>query len=124
MSKRSVRKPLPEEHPFPARAYILINAAFYLFCVLIFWMAVIFLKGQVTGLVPVLLAVCLCFTAVTMYDALFDRILFRFRQREIERERLRMEEKRKAESRNNESTGAGPLTPSQSGGESHPKGNR
>ncbi len=83
MPRRPPKKQAPEERPFPTRAYVILNLIFYCFLLMIFWSASLFLRGEVTGLIPILLALGACFTLVTLYDAFFDRILFHRYQRAL-----------------------------------------
>ncbi len=82
MARRTVRDMPPEEQPFPVRGYLIINLAFYLFCLGVYWMAAALNRGEVFGLIPILIAVALCFSLVSVYDALYDRRVIRSQQRE------------------------------------------
>lgn len=97
MAKRSLKNPPPEEQPFPLAGYVLINGLFYIFCLLIYWTARYFQRGDVAGLIPILLGLAICFFLVTVYDAVFDRVLLRQRWRELTEMRRREMESQAAE---------------------------
>lgn len=85
MFRRSLKEPPPEEQPFPVRGYVIINLLFYLFLLLVFWAAWFVQNGEVTGMMPVLGALAVLFTLVSVYDGVFDRVIYRRHLREKKR---------------------------------------
>ena len=102
MTRRSLKELPPEEKPFPLRGYVIINLLFYLFLVLVYWAAYWFQHGEVSGMLPVLLGLAVLFTAVTVYDAAFDRHTYGRRMRAEEEARRAEQESR------GENSGGGP----------------
>lgn len=87
--RRSLKEPPPEEQPFPVRGYVIINLLFYVFLLLVYWTAWFLQRGEVAGLIPVLGGLAVLFTAVSIYDASFDRVIYARHLREKEETRAR-----------------------------------
>ncbi len=94
MTRRSLKELPPEEKPFPVRGYVIINLLFYLFLLLVYWAAFWFQRGEVSGMLPVLVGLAGLFTAVSVYDAVFDRHIYGKWMREEELARRAAQESR------------------------------
>lgn len=76
MFRRSLKDPPPEEQPFPVRGYVTINLLFCVFLLLVYWAAYFLLGRDVAGMIPVLAGLAILFAFVSLYDAVFDRVIY------------------------------------------------
>jgi hypothetical protein len=91
---RSLKKPPPEEQPFPVRGYVIINVLFYAFLGLVFLATWLIQRGEIAGLIPFLFGLAVIFTLVTVYDGAFDRHVYKRHLAEKKEARQAQEEEK------------------------------